>query len=190
MKLKKWRFSVLIILCIFLILSLTSLIVYKSSHKEQGVLLGNPIHNVSFQFPYDETFTSSTMDTYLLEKMIINDVKKVQHQKTIQISKLIQKSTYVVICIGQIDLAKKIIYDDANKTFLYDDDLIHKQMQIIVELLNNIILKIKEIQPHAILYLCQVRNPFLIKNEKVQQYFDLLNQNYLTLCKKYQAFLI
>lgn len=176
MKHKKLLFPLSLLLLISLIIALTTLIFKKNTPLT--TLLGNPI---TTNINYDDTFSSSYMDCALLNKMITNDASKIKNEKTIKISKLLKNSSKILIHVGQVDLCNKIVFDEQKNEFIFQEDILNRQIQISVSYMKNILTQILSINKNTAIIIYKVDYPFKTQNDIIQSYFDCLNEYYFDL---------
>lgn len=188
MKLKKNILTILSIILLVMCIILSCLISIKSNHKNnKGIIIGNKInHEISFD-NCDDTFTFDYMSTAYLNKMIDIDASKIIDNKAKKLSNLIKESSYVIINIGGYDLSSVIKEDFNNNSLIYDKEILNRQKDNVVSLLNQIIRKIQSINNKTIIYLMEVKYPYSINDEYASSVYLQLNQSFYNFTKKYKV---
>ena len=192
MKLKKIIYSGVTILLITLIITFTTLII-KSYNKEQVIILGNPIENISYDNA-DDTFTSDFMTSNFLLKMLENDASKQNEERLIKLSSLIQNSKTIIVNIGYMDLCN-----------ISDEELLKRQAEITINNIKNIVKLVIQNSKNANIYVCLLSIPedvilssiFQETNNKIKQisnenginiynmsFFSSINKIFIEKCMK------
>ena len=139
MKLKKTILYLLTLLLIPLVVTFSICLLHNDKNDIKGLLIGNNIENVNVNYPYDDTFTSSFMDSSYLLKMIKNDASKEIDNKIVKLSTLIKKSNFVIINIGLVDIESLININENENKLIYDEEILYQKSEVLISNLKQII---------------------------------------------------
>lgn len=139
MKLKKTILYLLTLLLIPLVVTFSICLLHNDKNDIKGLLIGNNIENVNVNYPYDDTFTSSFMDSAYLLKMIKNDASKEIDNKIVKLSTLIKKSSFVIINIGLVDIESLININENENKLIYDEEILYQKSEVLISNLKQII---------------------------------------------------
>lgn len=139
MKLKKTILYLLTLLLIPLVVTFSICLLHNDKNAIKGLLIGNNIENVNVNYPYDDTFTSSFMDSSYLLKMIKNDASKEIDNKIVKLSTLIKKSNFVIINIGLVDIESLININENENKLIYDEEILYQKSEVLISNLKQII---------------------------------------------------
>lgn len=139
MKLKKTILYLLTLLLIPLVVTFSICLLHNDKNNIKGLLIGNNIENVNVNYPYDDTFTSSFMDSAYLLKMIKNDASKEIDNKIVKLSTLIKKSNFVIINIGLVDIESLININENENKLIYDEEILYQKSEVLISNLKQII---------------------------------------------------
>ncbi len=164
---------------IIIIASFISVIRYKTTkHEDFIIMLGNDFTNVEVNTPIDKTFVSNFMKSDYLLKIIKSDASKIVDDKILKISALVKKSNIAFVSIGTNDIKNQIKVDESLKAISFDDDIINRKIEILLCNVKEIVNQLKVINPNINIYLLKIDYFLNYKNEKIESYIDLINQNY------------
>ena len=79
MKLKKTILYIITLLLIPIIVTFSICLLPKKQNIK-GIIIGNPIENVNLKYSYDNSFTSSFMNSSFLLQMLENDASKIRYE--------------------------------------------------------------------------------------------------------------
>lgn len=139
MKLKKTILYLLTLLLIPLVVTFSICLLHNDENDIKGLLIGNNIENVNVNYSYDDTFTSSFMDSSYLLKMIKNDASKEIDNKIVKLSTLIKKSNFVIINIGLVDIESLININENENKLIYDEEILYQKSEVLISNLKQII---------------------------------------------------
>ena len=139
MKLKKTILYLLTLLLIPLVVTFSICLLHNDKNDIKGLLIGNNIENVNVNYSYDDTFTSSFMDSSYLLKMIKNDASKEIDNKIVKLSTLIKKSNFVIINIGLVDIESLININENENKLIYDEEILYQKSEVLISNLKQII---------------------------------------------------
>ena len=162
MKLKKTILYLLTLLLIPLVVTFSICLLHNDKNDIKGLLIGNNIENVNVNYPYDDTFTSSFMDSSYLLKMIKNDASKEIDNKIVKLSTLIKKSNFIIISIGLVDIESLININENENKLIYDEEILYQKSEVLISNLKQIIDLIYDY------------------NDKIDLFINKLSYNYYT----------
>lgn len=162
MKLKKTILYLLTLLLIPLVVTFSICLLHNDKNDIKGLLIGNNIENANVNYPYDDTFTSSFMDSSYLLKMIKNDASKEIDNKIVKLSTLIKKSNFVIINIGLVDIESLININENENKLIYDEEILYQKSEVLISNLKQIIDLIYDY------------------NDKIDLFINKLSYNYYT----------
>lgn len=162
MKLKKTILYLLTLLLIPLVVTFSICLLHNDKNDIKGLLIGNNIENVNVNYPYDDTFTSSFMDSSYLLKMIKNDASKEIDNKIVKLSTLIKKSNFVIINIGLVDIESLININENENKLIYDEEILYQKSEVLISNIKQIIDLIYDY------------------NDKIDLFINKLSYNYYT----------
>ena len=166
----KNKFVVIFIITIICVSSMISITKIYNKTQEKTVLIGNYI---DISQNVDISFTSTFMTSSYLYKLLLNDSIKMIDNKKTQISDLIKKSNNIIINIGSYEIGCLIKIEHNN--FLYDTDILNRQLEILIENIDNIYSLITIINKKTKIILCDITYPFTMNDNTLIKFYKTTN---------------
>ena len=190
MKLKKTILYLLTLLLIPLVVTFSICLLHNDKNDIKGLLIGNNIENVNVNYPYDDTFTSSFMDSSYLLKMIKNDASKEIDNKIVKLSTLIKKSNFVIINIGLVDIESLININENENKLIYDEEILYQKSEVLISNLKQIIDLIYDYNDKIGLFINKLSYNFYTNDAIVINLYKNINNLYEQVAIKKGATLI
>ena len=190
MKLKKTILYLLTLLLIPLVVTFSICLLHNDKNDIKGLLIGNNIENVNVNYSYDDTFTSSFMDSSYLLKMIKNDASKEIDNKIVKLSTLIKKSNFVIINIGLVDIESLININENENKLIYDEEILYQKSEVLISNLKQIIDLIYDYNDKIGLFINKLRYNYYTNDAIVINLYKNINNLYEQVAIKKGATLI
>lgn len=178
MKLKKTILYILTLILIPIIITFSICLLPKNNNDNKGLLIGNTVENININYQYDDTFTSSFMDSSYLLKMLKNDASKEIENKIIKLSSLIKKSSFIIINIGLVDIESLIEVNEKENLLIFDEELIYQKCEILFSNLRQCIKKTYEYNDKITVFINKLSYNYYINDEKLINIYNEINNSY------------
>lgn len=178
MKLKKTILYILTLILIPIIITFSICLLPKNNNDNKGLLIGNTVENININYQYDDTFTSSFMDSSYLLKMLKNDASKEIENKIVKLSSLIKKSSFIIINIGLVDIESLIEVNEKENLLIFDEELIYQKCEILFSNLRQCIKTTYEYNDKIAVFINKLSYNYYINDEKLINIYNDINNSY------------
>ena len=189
MKLKKTILYIITLLLIPIIVTFSICLLPKNQNIK-GIIIGNPIENVNLKYSYDNSFTSSFMNSSFLLQMLENDASKESEGKIIKLSRLIKDSSFILINIGKVDLSSLIKINEKENKLIFDKELIYQKSQVITYNLQQCIDLIFQYNNNIDVYIAKIAYNYSINNSDLINCYNDINNAYQNIASVNNVFFI
>lgn len=162
-----------VITILVLICSILSYKLLLNNNQKDTALIGINQYVID---DVDTSFASDFMDSSHLLKMVDLDCSKNISGKIIKLSTYIKQKDEIIINIGSYEIEKLFITNNNNE-ITYDNDLIDRQIKILLSNIELIIHQIKAINARCYLYLCKLNSPFEKDYFEIISIYNKINNN-------------
>lgn len=174
MRLLKNNKTIYVVITILaLICSILSYKLLFNNNRKERALIGI---NQYVLYDVDTSFASDFMDSSHLLKMMNQDCSKNINGKIINLSTYIKQKDVIIINIGSYEIDKLFVANNNNE-ITYDNDLIDRQIKILLSNIELIISHIKNINSRCYLSLYKLNCPFEKDCFEINSIYNKINNN-------------
>lgn len=154
----------------------------KSKQKDhEGVIVGNKIVELTYLehlSACDATFLNESMTTAYILKMFEQNASKICDHRLVSLSSLLKNKTYMILQLSMYDFTQYVTINSYENKMTYDLDILSRQLETTLSMINNIINEITTINPLLTIIHIGYYYPFSIYDSQIFDLFEEANVQY------------